>query len=81
MHIPERVNWNKEIVYNCIWALLTEISTYNGSSQDKIHTVVMTGLATGVGSVPAERCAQQMALAIRDFYDALENPDKWSAMD
>ena len=41
----------------------------------------MTGLATGVGNVSAERCAQQMALAVENFIDASENPEKWSSME
>lgn len=41
----------------------------------------MTGLATGAGRVSPERCAQQMALAIRDFINASENAEEWSSME
>ncbi|CAL1698838.1 unnamed protein product [Somion occarium] len=88
MRTPEIVTWNKEIVYNCIWSLLTTISNHNSDVNDKssgtkgrrIKTVVMTGLATGVGLVSAARYAQQMALAMRDFVDASANPMEWSTL-
>ncbi len=41
----------------------------------------MTGLATGVGNVSPQRCAQQMALAVRDFIDASQNAGKWSCLE
>ncbi|KAF8165722.1 macro domain-like protein [Crassisporium funariophilum] len=87
MRIPEKVIWNREIVYNCMWSLLATLTAHNESSEggasgdEGISTVLMTGLATGVGEVSAERCAHQMALAIRDFVRASENPDKWGAAD
>ncbi|KAJ3501938.1 hypothetical protein NLJ89_g9113 [Agrocybe chaxingu] len=92
MRIPESVTWDREIVYNCVWALLNEITAHNdrvsaaasgqeGEDSDTIQTVLMSGLATGVGNVSAEKCAKQTALAFKDFYDALEHPDKWSTLE
>ena len=86
MRIPEDVVWNREIVYNCMWSLLVSLDQHNQAEEisrngKRIHKVLMTGLATGVGNVSAERCAQQMALAVENFIDASENPEKWSSME
>jgi len=86
MRIPEDVVWNREIVYNCMWSLLVSLDQHNQAAEisrngTRVHKVLMTGLATGVGNVSAERCAQQMALAVGDFIDASENPGKWRSME
>ena len=86
MRIPEDVVWNREIVYNCVWSLLIALEQHNrvvelsGDDGNSIRRILMTGLATGVGNVSPQRCAQQMALAVRDFIDASQNPDKWRSM-
>ncbi|KZT05589.1 macro domain-like protein [Laetiporus sulphureus 93-53] len=85
MRIPEVVLWNREVVYNCVWSLLVAVDEHNRSVKatgagTEIRRVLMTGLATGVGCVSAERCAQQMALAMKHFEDASLNADKWSAL-
>ncbi|KAF9473502.1 macro domain-like protein [Pholiota conissans] len=85
MRVPEGVNWNREIVYNCVWSLLISLDHHNkvveaSGEGTKISRVLMPGLATGVGGVPPERCAQQTALAIRDFIDACANEEKWSSL-
>ncbi|TDL20222.1 macro domain-like protein [Rickenella mellea] len=86
MRIPEDATWNREIVYNCVWSLLVSLEQHNRAADisgdgTKISKVLMTGLATGCGRVPPELCAQQMALAFRDFINASENAEKWSTMD
>ena len=85
MRIPESVHWNREVVYNCVWSLLVTVDEHNRSVEvaetgTRINKILMPGLATGVGNVSAKRCAQQMALAIRDFNDASAHPEKWSSM-
>ncbi|KAH9940611.1 macro domain-like protein [Amylocystis lapponica] len=84
MRIPGVVTWNREIVYNCVWSLLVALTEHNDAAEPtgrvKISKILMTGLGTGTGGVSAERCAQQMALAFRDFEDAASHPEKWSAM-
>ncbi|KAF8191730.1 macro domain-like protein, partial [Pholiota molesta] len=86
MRIPESVTWNREVVYNCVWSLLLALEHHNravdaSGEGTRIRKVLMTGLATGVGGVSAERCAQQMALAVRDYIDASDNPEKWSSLE
>ncbi|KAH9917316.1 macro domain-like protein [Fomitopsis serialis] len=91
MRIPENVKWNREIVYNCMWSLLVALDRHNasvasaaagrgGAAGTAVKKVLMAGLATGVGRVSAERCAQQMALAVKHYADASEHPQKWSSL-
>ena len=93
MRVPGNVNWNREVVYNCIWSLLNVLSQHNSRSisgisdndsnkraeEAKIKSVLITGLATGVGGISAEKCAKQMAMAFADFNDASLNEEKWSS--
>ncbi|TDL18457.1 macro domain-like protein [Rickenella mellea] len=86
MRIPEDATWNREIVYNCVWSLLVSLEQHiravdSSGEGTKIRKVLMTGLGTGIGKVSPNRCAQQMALAIRDFIDASRNANKWRSMD
>ena len=50
-------------------------------SVERIASVRMTGLATGVGAVPATVCGRQTALAFRHFEDAKARPDKWASLE
>ena len=86
MRIPEDVVWNREIVYNCVWSLLIALEQHNrvvelSGDGTSIRRILMTGLATGVGNVSPQRCAQQMVLAVRDFIDASQNVGKWRCME
>lgn len=69
MRHPEELTWNKDIVYNTMWSLLVELESWNKKVDDekKIKKVLMTGLGTGVGKIPAATCARQMALAVKHF--------------
>ncbi|GBE80937.1 hypothetical protein SCP_0306590 [Sparassis crispa] len=85
MRFPSSVAWHREIVYNCVWSLLVEIDEHNNRAAVDpqpfpIETVVMTGLATGIGCVSANQCAKHTALAFAHYHDAKTNPEKWSAM-
>ncbi|KAI1788300.1 macro domain-like protein [Ganoderma leucocontextum] len=91
MRTPENVTWHKEVVYNCVWSLLVAIDSHNAEiaadpekaareGASPIETVVMTGLATGVGAVSPEMCAKQMARAFAHYHEAKAKPEKWGAM-
>ena len=87
MRVPESVRWHKEVVYNCVWSLLVEVDNHNaaiaegkGEGMARIETVAMTGLATGVGAVPPEVCASQMARAFAHYHEAKTRPEKWGAL-
>ena len=90
MRVPESVRWHKEVVYNCVWSLLVEVDNHNasvaegaageGEGKARIETVAMTGLATGVGRVPPEECARQMAMAFAHYHEAKASPEKWGAL-
>ena len=86
MRVPQSATWNRDVVYNCTWSLLNAIDQHNvsveaaGDAGAKIRKVLMTGLATGVGGVSAERCAEQTALAVKHYLDACADPEKWSSL-
>ncbi|KAL6301595.1 hypothetical protein BKA93DRAFT_738343 [Sparassis latifolia] len=71
MRIPAEVDWHRDLVYNVMWSLLTELERWNerAAPEDRITKVAMTGLATGVGGLPKNVCAWQMILAIKHFLD------------
>jgi O-acetyl-ADP-ribose deacetylase (regulator of RNase III) len=77
MRIVEDVRWDKDVVYNCTWNLLCEVTKHNQmcNGRDVIKTIACTGLATGVGEWSTERCAEQMALAIKHFEEAHNKPE------
>lgn len=86
MRIPQSAEWDREIVYECVWSLLCAIDKHNSSlstsaQQDKIQNILMTPLATGIGRVSPQRWANQLLLAIKHFDDAKENEDKWKALE
>lgn len=93
------VNWDREVVYECIWCLLNEIYRWNeesnnnnnnnlttgegkeGNGKKPIKRILMTPLGTGIGKISKERWAAQTVLAMKDFVNALENPQLWSQLD
>jgi O-acetyl-ADP-ribose deacetylase (regulator of RNase III) len=89
MRVPMNVNWDREVVYECVWSLLCAIDNHNRDvragkapeGEEEIRTILMTPLATGVGRVPIKRWAHQAVLALKHFVEASENPEKWSQMD
>ncbi|KDR80220.1 hypothetical protein GALMADRAFT_61988 [Galerina marginata CBS 339.88] len=85
MRVPEVVTWNRELVYNVMWSLLVSLDQHNRAVNDSgkgtpIRKVLMTGLGTATGYISAERCARQMASAIRDFAEACAQPKKWKSL-
>ncbi|KAJ1338777.1 hypothetical protein MN608_01640 [Microdochium nivale] len=87
MRLPTNVNWDRDVVYECIWTLLCAVDNHNrrytaaGRSDDLIRSILMTPIATGVGRVSAKRWAAQTVLAMKHFTQATEDPDKWSRLD
>ncbi|GAB1194626.1 hypothetical protein APSETT444_003872 [Aspergillus pseudonomiae] len=82
MRAPDIVTWDREVVYECVWSLLCQVEGWNHDrSKDRIDTILITPLATGVGHVSPERWASQFILAMKHFVDALERPERWSRME
>jgi O-acetyl-ADP-ribose deacetylase (regulator of RNase III) len=81
MRYPDRVSWDREVVYECVWSLLCQVEGWNRQrSEDRIETILITPLATGVGAVSEQRWAAQFVLALKHFVDALERPERWSQL-
>lgn len=82
MRYPDRVTWDREIVYECVWSLLCQVEGWNrGCKKEKrIESILITPLATGVGKVSAAKWAAQFVLAMRHFVDALRRPQRWAAL-
>ena len=81
MREPANVEWHQDLVYNCMWTLQVEIEKWNASlSDDKkpISRVLMTGLGTGCGKVPSEKCASQMVLSVKYFNEPVLVQPRWS---
>ncbi|KAI1651224.1 macro domain-like protein [Daldinia loculata] len=88
MRVPSRCDWDRDVVYECIWSLLNAIEQHNRSATEggssagstKIKSILMTPLGTGTGGISDDKWAKQMVLAIKHFIDAKQHPEKWSAM-
>ncbi|KAL2013903.1 hypothetical protein VTN00DRAFT_1428 [Thermoascus crustaceus] len=81
MRCPDTVSWDREVVYECVWSLLCQVEGWNRHrSEDRIETILITPLATGVGAVSKQRWASQFVLALKHFVDALERPERWSQL-
>ena len=78
MRMPADANWDREVVYECIWSLLCAGKAPEG--EEEIRSILMTPLATGVGRLSPERWAAQAVLAMKHFTEASENPEKWSSL-
>jgi O-acetyl-ADP-ribose deacetylase (regulator of RNase III) len=83
MRMPSLCDWDKEVVYECIWSLLTAIERHNqaASAGEKIESLLMTPLGTGTGGISVEKWASQTVLAMKHFVEAAENPDRHAARD
>jgi hypothetical protein len=89
MKMPQKVVWDREVVYECVWALLAVVDKHNMKAKGKkgndrgekeITSFLMTPLATGYGGWSPQRWAAQTVLAIKHFVEAVENEDKWKVM-
>ncbi|KAI5918518.1 hypothetical protein F4810DRAFT_691756 [Camillea tinctor] len=87
MRVPSRCDWDKEVVYECIWGLLNAIEHHNssvsgegGDTSAKIKSILMTPLGTGTGGVSNDKWAKQAVLAIKHWIDAKQNPGRWASI-
>ncbi|KAJ5782428.1 hypothetical protein N7457_004202 [Penicillium paradoxum] len=82
MRDPADVNWDREVVYECVWSLLCQVEGFNRGSGEgrRIGRMLMTPLAVGIGKVSKERWAAQTVLAMKMFVDAVERPERWGDM-
>lgn len=87
MKVPQEVRWDREVVYECVWALLAGVDRHNrrvrggeSGGVGEIRSVLMTPLATGYGGWSAERWAAQTVLAMKHFVEAVENERRWAVM-
>lgn len=91
MRMPSACDWDKEVVYECVWSLLNAVERHNASVADgkggeggedpgrgtRIESILMTPLGTGTGRVSYERWARQVVLAIKHWVHSAENPEKF----
>ncbi|KAK4569753.1 hypothetical protein LTR86_002722 [Recurvomyces mirabilis] len=83
MRVPQAVTWDREVCYECIWSLLNAIYNHNRDARDegeKIHSLLMTPLATGAGGVSNKRWAEQTVLAMKHFVESVQDPETWSRL-
>ncbi|KAI9683243.1 MAG: hypothetical protein M1822_006108 [Bathelium mastoideum] len=90
MRVPYNADWDREVVYECVWSLLCAIDRHNrdakaggdaGPGESVIGSILMTPLATGVGRVSARKWANQAVLAIKHYIYAVENAAECSSLD
>lgn len=92
MKVPQDVQWDREVVYECMWTLLAAVDRHNRrvlehalegeqkAGDEEIRRFLMTPLATGCGFWSDERWAEQTVLAIKHFVDAVEKEETWRTM-
>jgi O-acetyl-ADP-ribose deacetylase (regulator of RNase III) len=71
MRVPMPIS-TTDNVYLAMWAMLVAVRRHNLQSEQPISLVACPGLGTGVGQMPPDEAARQMALAYRHFL----NPPK-----
>ncbi len=74
MRVPEDVSRTVN-AYVAFRAILLAVRAHNASGAPSIRTLLCSGLATGVGGMPARRCATQMRLAFLQVTGAASLPD------
>ncbi|KAI0648004.1 macro domain-like protein [Trametes meyenii] len=81
MRTPEDVSWHVDLVYECMWNLLSALWRWNAGERPagagRVERVLMTGLGTGSGGVSYERCARQIALAALNFARGWGERPRW----
>lgn len=80
MRVPMSLDGDQEIVYRCVWSLFASIERHNRSApeQDRVRSILMTPLGTGVGGVTYDKWAAQCVLAMRHWIEACETPGDWA---
>ncbi|PVF95266.1 macro domain-like protein [Serendipita vermifera] len=79
MRVPSNVQWNKDLVYNCMWSLQVAIDSWNRTHPEnqRINRVLTTGLGTGTGGVHPTVAAEQMVLAVKHFMGPPVDHPRW----
>ncbi|OSC98502.1 macro domain-like protein [Trametes coccinea BRFM310] len=81
MRTPEDVSWHRDLVYECMWNLLSAIWRWNKGERPEgakpVKRVLMTGLGTGNGGIGYEKCAKQMCLAALNFARGWGERPRW----
>ncbi len=72
MRVPMNIK-DTDIPYIAMRAMLLAVRQHNQNSHKKINNVACPGLGTGIGQVPPNEAARQMALA----YDSFLHPPKF----
>ena len=82
MRVPESVAWHRDLVYNGMWSLQVAVKRWNKENPNEapIKRVVMTGLATGFGEIPQEKCATQMILSVHHFRKPVPERPRWGVV-
>ncbi|PTB63647.1 macro domain-like protein [Trichoderma citrinoviride] len=83
MRVPQSITWDREVIYECTWSLLCAVDRHNRAQQkhDEIRSLLMVPMGTGVGGVSSEKWANQTALALEHYLDAVNNEARWSALE
>jgi O-acetyl-ADP-ribose deacetylase (regulator of RNase III) len=66
MRVPMQIV-GTDIPYIAMWAMLLAVEQHNRHHPRKIATITCPGLGTGIGRVPPDEAARQMALAYDHF--------------
>ena len=66
MRVPMKIQ-SQDVPYNAMWAMLLAVRKYNKIYPNSIQSVVCPGLGTGIGQIPPNEAARQMALAYDNF--------------
>jgi O-acetyl-ADP-ribose deacetylase (regulator of RNase III) len=66
MRVPMQIV-GTDIPYIAMWAMLLAIEQHNSYHNRKIITIACPGLGTGIGRIPPDESARQMALAYDHF--------------
>ncbi|KAI0826858.1 macro domain-like protein [Trametes gibbosa] len=81
MRTPEDVSWHVDLVYECMWNLLSALWRWNQGERPAgarpVERVLMTGLGTGSGGISYDKCARQMALAALNFARGWGERPRW----
>jgi O-acetyl-ADP-ribose deacetylase (regulator of RNase III) len=81
MRVPRKVDWDREVVFECAWSLWCALDAHNREVENsalQIKSILMTPLATGTGKVSEAKWAAQYVMAMKYWIEAVENPRKWS---
>ncbi|KAI8986108.1 hypothetical protein BD414DRAFT_545820 [Trametes punicea] len=81
MRIPENIAWHVDLVYECMWNLLSALWRWNKGERPEgaqpIERVLLTGLGTGCGAIGFRKCARQMMLAALNFARGWGERPRW----